>query len=123
MGDRKFPFDGRNGTITAPNTSVSLVAVPDDRVFVAQRVNLANHSGLPARIRMWDSFTDSDGAVHDAIQNPVLLLDEALQDGESIELLSQEGIFKAIGTVIARSTQAGADPNDVTAGAWGVFES
>ena len=122
MAEGKPPFDGRNATITALNASVNVLAVPNDKLFVAKRVNLANHSGLPARIRMWDSFTDSSGTVHDATQNPVLLVDEALQDGESLELISEEGIFKAIGTVIARSTQAGADPNDVTAGAWGTFE-
>lgn len=121
--DGKPPFDGRNATITAPNASVDVLAVPDDRVFVAKRVNLANHSGAAARIRLWDSFTDSDGTVHDAAQNPVLLLDAALANGASLEIISEEGIFKAIGTVIAQSTQAGAAPNDVTAGAWGSFES
>ena len=123
MAEHKPPFDGRNATITVANTSVNVLVVPNDRLFVAKRVNLANHSGLPTRVRMWDGFTDSDGTVHDATQNPVLLLDEELLDGESMELISEEGIFKAIGTIIARSTQAGADPNDVTAGAWGSFES
>lgn len=116
------PFDGRSATIIAADTSTDVTAIPEDKVMVAKRVNLANHQGVASRIRIWDSFTDSDSTVHDATTNPILLLDHLLNANESMEILSDSGIFKAIGTIIARATAAGADPNDVTVGVWGSFE-
>ena len=116
------PFDGRNATITAPNASVDVVAVPEERVFKITRFHVSNSNPAAARVRFWDEFTDSDGDVHDAATNPVLLADYNVQPGESLDVTAETGLAKAIGKVIARSTVAGAAPNDVTAGAWGVFE-
>ena len=121
MSDRA-PFHGRAATLAAANTSVDVVAIPDTRTLKATHVNLANNNPAPSRIRLWDSFTDSDGNVHDATTNPVLLLDMTLAAGESVSLGSVGGLFKAIGTVIARATQAAADPDDVTVGVFGEFE-
>ncbi|MFC1936023.1 hypothetical protein ACFLX9_04670 [Chloroflexota bacterium] len=116
------PFDGRNATITAPDTSVDVVEVPEDRVMRITRFHVSNNNPSAARVRFWDEFTDSDGDVHDAVTNPVLLADYNVQPGETVDVSSELGLAKAIGKVIAQSTVAGADPNDVTAGAWGVFE-
>ena len=116
------PFDGRNATITAPDTSVDVVEVPEDRVFKITRFHVSNNNPSAARVRFWDEFTDSDGDVHDATTNPVLLGDYNVQPGETVDVSSELGLAKAIGKVIAQSTVAGADPDDVTAGAWGVFE-
>lgn len=116
------PFDGRNATITAPDTSVDVVEVPEDKVMKVTRFHVSNNNSASARVRFWDEFTDSDGDVHDATTNPILLADYNVQPGETLEVASELGLAKAIGKVIARSTVAAADPEDVTAGAWGVFE-
>ena len=57
------PFDGRNATITAPNASVDVVAVPEERVFKITRFHVSNSNPAAARVRFWDEFTDSDGKV------------------------------------------------------------
>jgi hypothetical protein len=115
-------FDGRTATLAAGDTSVDVVGVPPDKTLRATRLNIANHSGALARVRLWDAFTDSEGNVHDAETNPILLADHALNIDESLESVSEAGLFKAIGTVIAQSTSAGAAPDDVSVGVWGWFE-
>ncbi len=115
--------DGRNATIVAADAAgeQAVVAVPENKTFVIKRFHLANSSAAQARVRFWDAFTDSDSVVHDPDTEPVLLGDFILAVGESRDVVSVEGLAKAIGTMVARSTSAGADPNDVTAGAWGEF--
>jgi len=115
--------DGRNATIVAPDAGgqQEVVAVPENKVFVIKRFHMANHSANRARIRFWDVFTDSDGTDHDPDNEPVLLGDYVIEKNESRDIVSEEGLAKAIGTVVARSTSAGAPDNDVTAGAWGEF--
>lgn len=121
--DSIFPFDGRADVIVAADTSLDLVVVPEDRIFLIKRFHATNHNGAAARVRFWDSFTDSSGNVHDAVTNPILLADFQLLAGEGVEVPSEGGLAKAIGTVIARSTVGAADPNDVVVGAWGTFEA
>ena len=122
MDDHQPVFDGRNATIVAPNASTNVVVVPEAKVMLIKRFHVTNNNAVAARVRFWDSFTDSGGTLHDAVTNPVLLADIRALPNETIDLTSSAGLAKAIGTVIARSTQAAADPNDVTAGAWGTFE-
>ena len=116
------PFDGRNASITAPDTSVDVVVIPEDRVMKVTRFHISNNNAAASRVRFFDEFTDSDGNIHDATTDPILLGDYNVQPGETISETAETGLAKAIGKVIARATVAGADPNDVTAGAWGVFE-
>ena len=116
------PFDGRAVVITAANTSVTVTPEIEDKVLKIKRFHVSNHNAAAARVRFWDNFTDSGGAVHDATTNPIILADYNVQPGETLEIISEGGLAKAIGAVIARSTVAAADPNDIVAGAWGDYE-
>ena len=116
------PFDGRNATIVAAATEVDVVDVPEDRVFKITRFHVSNNNPAATRVRFFDLFTDSDGDAHDSTTNPILLGDFNLQPGETVSDDAREGVSKAQGRVIATATAAGADPADVTAGAWGLFE-
>ena len=111
-----------SATITAPDTSVDVVAAPEDKVMRITRFHVSNNNAAATRVRFYDEFTDSEGDLHDATTDPVLLGDYNVQPGETVSETSEMGLAKAIGKVIARATAAGADPDDVTAGAWGVFE-
>ncbi len=116
------PFDGRNATIVAADTPVNVVDIPEDKVFRITHFHMSNNNAAATRVRFFDSFTDSDGNVHDSTTNQILLGDYNLQPGETTSDSSEIGIAKALGVVIVEATVAGAFPNDVIAGAWGVFE-
>ena len=116
------PFDGRNATIVAADTPTNVVDIPEDKVFRITHFHMSNNNPAATRVRFFDSFTDSDGNVHDSTTNQILLGDYNLQPGETTSDSSEIGIAKALGVVIAEATVAGAFPNDVTAGAWGLFE-
>ena len=116
------PFDGRAATIVAADTPVNVVDIPEDKTFRITRFLMSNNNAAATRIRFFDSFTDSDGVVHDSTTNQILLGDYNLQPGETTSDTSEIGIAKALGVVIAEATVAGAFPNDVIAGAWGLFE-
>lgn len=116
------PFDGRNASIVAADTPVNVVDIPEDKTFRITHFLMSNYNAAVARVRFWDSFTDSDGTVHDSTTNPILLGDYNLQPGETFSDTSEIGIAKALGVVIAEATVGAAFPNDVIAGAWGLFE-
>ena len=116
------PFDGRNETITAADTPVSIVDVPEDKIFRITRFLISNNNAGATRVRFFDSFTDSSGNVHDSTTNPILLGDYNLQPGETVSDSSEIGIAKCLGVLLAEATVAGAFPADVIAGAWGLFE-
>ena len=117
------PFDGRATNIVAASTSVTVTPEVEGKVFKITRFFASNHNAVAARVRFWDSFTDSDGLVHDATTNPVLLADYNVQPNETVDMESAVGLAKAIGAVIARSTVGAADPNDVAVGAFGLYEA
>lgn len=116
------PFDGRNANIVAADTDTNVVDVPEDKTFRITHFHMSNNNPAATRIRFFDTFTDSSGTVHSTAANQILLGDYNLQPGESTSDSSELGIAKAIGVVVAQATVAGAFPNDVIAGAWGLFE-
>ncbi len=99
-----------------------LIFVPRNKVFKPTLLEINNRSGMLARVRGWDTFTDSQGVVHSSAANPVPLFDHTLAIGESISLDYTQKGKKALGTVVVQSDQAGAAPNDVPVGLWGEFE-
>ena len=115
------PFDGRNETITVL-TAVDIVDIPEDKTFRITRFHISNNNAAATRVRFFDRFSDSSGNLHDEATNPILLGDYNLQPGETVSDSSELGLAKALGVVIALATVAAAFPNDVIAGAWGLFE-
>ncbi len=116
------PFDGRIAVIVAADTDTNVVDIPEDKTFRITHFLISNHNAAAARVRFFDTFTDSSGTVHSTTANQVLLGDYNVQPGETVSDESTLGLAKAIGVVVARSTVGAADPNDVIAGAWGLFE-
>lgn len=116
------PFDGRNASIVAAATETNVVDVPEDKLFKITRYLITNNNLAATRVRFFDLFTDSDAVAHSSTVSPILLGDYTLQPGETFSDADPGGLAKAQGRVIATATVAGADPADVTAGAWGLFE-
>ena len=109
--------------IVAADTDTTVMTVPQTKEMNVKRVNINNQNAVVARVRIFDTFTEDDtgATVHSTTVNPIVLFDEALQPGESLELLSENGLATAIGTIVARSTVGAADPNDVAVGVYGDF--
>jgi len=110
---------GRSVEITvagAPGEQ-NLIFVPRNKTFKPTLLEINNRSGVAARVRGWDTFTDSQGTAHTSAANPVVLFDHGLAAGESISLDYTNKGKKAIGTVVVQSDQV-----PVTAGIWGDFE-
>ncbi len=115
------PFDGRNETIDVL-TAVDIVDIPEDKTFRITRFLISNNNPAATRVRFFDGFTDSSGNVHDSTTNQILLGDYNVQPGETISDIADLGLAKALGLVIVEATVAAAFPDDVVAGAWGLFE-
>jgi hypothetical protein len=113
---------GRSTNIVAPDTDTPVVTVPVGKELHVTRVMLSNNNPAPARVRLFDQFTETDGTVHDSTTNPVVLFDRNLLPDESVDLVERDGLATAIGTIVAQSTAAAADPDDVAVGVWGRFE-
>jgi len=110
---------GRAASVVAADTDVSIVTTPTGKEFIITRMLLSNNGPAACRVRLWDAFTESDTTVHSSAVNPVPIEDRNLQSGETVEILAEEGIVTALGTVVAQATVAAAFPNDVVVGAWG----
>jgi hypothetical protein len=110
---------GRAAAIVAADTDVSIVTTRTGQEFHITRLLLSNNGAAVCRVRLWDTFTETDGTVHSSTVNPVLLEDRNLQADETVEILAEEGIVTALGTVVAQSTVAAAFPDDVVVGVWG----
>ena len=113
---------GRAVSIVAPDADASIVTTPTGKEFKITRMLLSNNGPGVARVRIWDTFTETDATAHSSSALPVLLEDRNLQAGETAEILEKEGIVTALGTLVAQSTVAAAFPNDVIVGTWGEFE-
>jgi hypothetical protein len=113
---------GRSTSIVAADTDTSVVTVPTGKELLVTRLMVSNNNPAAARVRVFDHFTESDGTVHDSTTNPVVLFDRNLLAGESIDLVERHGLATALGAVVARSSVAGADPDDVAVGVWGRFQ-
>ena len=112
---------GRAASVVAADTDASIATTPASKEFRITRMLLSNNGPAPCRVRVWDTFTETDGTVHSSTVNPVLLEDRNLQSDETVEIVTEEGIVTALGTVVAQSTVAAAFPNDVVVGTWGEF--
>ena len=113
---------GRAASIVASDTNTNIVTTPTGKEFRITRMLLSNNGPAPCRVRIWDTFTETDSTVHSSSALPVLLEDRNLQSDETVEILEPEGIATALGTLVAQSTVGAAFPNDVVVGAWGEFE-
>ena len=114
---------GNTANVVAADTDTTVLIVPQTKEMNVKRVNINNQNAAVARVRIFDTFTEDDtgSTVHSTTVNPIVLFDEAVQPGESLELLAENGLAPAIGTIVARSTVGAADPNDVAVGVWGDF--
>lgn len=114
---------GNTANIVAADTDTTVLIVPQTKEMKITRAAFNNQNAGVARVRVFDTFTEDDDAntVHSSTVNPIVLFDEALQPGESLELLMESGLATGIGTLVARSTVGGADPNDVAVGLFGEF--
>ena len=113
---------GRAVSIVVADTDASIVTTPTGKEFKITRMLLSNNGPAACRVRIWDTFTETDTTVHSTSALLVLLEDRNLQAGETVEILAPEGIVTVLGTVVAQSTVVAAFPADVIVGAWGVFE-
>ncbi len=114
---------GAIANIVAADTDTTVVIVPLAKEMKITRAVFSNHNAAAARIRVFDTFThdDTGATVHSSTVNPVVLFDENVQPGETLELLEQGGLATGLGTLVARSTVGAADPNDVAVGLFGDF--
>lgn len=115
---------GRSVPIVAADTDTNILVTPVAKEFRCTRYLVSNNGGAPTRVRVFDTFTDSDGNVHTTAALTVVHIDRILAAGETAEVLADilSGIFTGMGTLIAQATVAGAFPADITAGCWGYFE-
>ena len=95
----------------------NLLFAPRNKVFKPTLLEINNRSGVAARVRGWDTFTDSQGVAHTSAAVPIVLFDHGLAAGESISLDYMNKGKKAIGTIVVQSDQV-----PVTCGMWGDFE-
>lgn len=109
--------------VVAADTDVSLLDVPVEKSFMAKGLRISNQNAAVARVRIWDTFTDSAGVVHTSIANEVKKWDAELQPGETAVIDDGEGIFDAIGLLVVQSSVGAAAPNHVSFGISGQFTS
>ncbi len=112
---------GRAVPIVAADTDTPVTANITGKELLVTRILISNNGPAACRVRLWDTFTEEDTTVHSTTVSPVLIEDRNMLADETIEILSERGIVTAIGSIIARSTVAAADPDDVVVGVWGEF--
>lgn len=108
--------------IVAADTDTALLTVPAEKTFKATGLRISNQAAAAARVRIWDTFTDSAAVVHTSAAAEVKLFDAELVAGETVVITDEEGIFDAIGALVAQSSLAGAESNHVAMGVSGKFE-
>lgn len=108
--------------IVAADADTNLLQVVTEKTFKATGLRISNQNAAVARVRIWDTFTDSGGAVHSTAALEVKKWDAELQPGETAVITDEEGIFDAIGLLIAQSSVGAAAPNHVAVGISGKME-
>ncbi len=113
---------GRAVAVVAADTDTNVLADLTGKERKITRILLSNNGPGATRVRVWDTFTETDTTVHSTSALPVPVIDRNLVAGETVELVEPEGVFTSIGLLIAQATVAAAFPNDVTVGLWGEAE-
>lgn len=108
--------------LIANNTDVTVLVVPTERTFKATGLRINNQNAAASRVRLWDTFTDSGGTVHSSAANPLPLFDANILAGELVVLTDEQGIFDAIGTIVAQASIGAAEPAHVSVGITGKLE-
>ncbi len=108
--------------VIAAATDTSLLQVITEKTFKATGLRISNQNPAVARVQIWDTFTDSAAVVHTSVANEVKKWDAEVQPGETQVIDDPEGIFDAIGLLVARSSVGAAAPNHVAIGISGKFE-
>ena len=108
--------------IVAADTDTNLLQVVTEKTWIATGLRISNQNAAVARVRIWDTFTDSGATVHSTAANEVKKWDAEVQPGETQVITDENGIFDAIGLLIAQSDVGAADPNHVAIGISGHFE-
>ncbi len=110
---------GRAVAVVVADTDTPVLADITGKERNITRILLSNNGAVTARVRIWDTFTETDGTVHSSTVNPILIEDRNLIADETVEIIEPEGIQTTIGALVAQSTVAAAFPVDVVVGVWG----
>ena len=115
---------GRSTNVVVADTDTNIIQTPTGKEFRCTRILLSNNGANVTRVRVFDTFSENDGTVHSSALNPIVVGDRNLAGDESVAELADilSGLFTAIGLLVAQATVAGAFPDDVTVGLFGVFE-
>ncbi len=114
---------GRSDNNVAADTDTTILAELTGKERKITRILVSNNNVAATRVRICDTFTETDTTVHSTTVNPVVIEDRNLLAGETVEIIEvEEGIITTIGTLIAQATAAAAFPADVTVGIWGEAE-
>ncbi len=108
--------------IVANDTDVTVLVLPGEKTLRATQLSVSNQNPVAVRFRLWDTFTDSAGVVHSSTADEVKLRDMELQPGETVELSNENGLFTAIGTIVAQSDIAAAAPSHIAVSLAGRLE-
>ena len=108
--------------IVAADVDTNLLTIPAEKVFKATNLRISNQAAAAARVRIWDTFTDSDSVTHSSSAAEVKKIDIELIAGETVVITDENGIFDAIGALVAQSSLVGAEPDHVAIGISGQFE-
>lgn len=70
--------------IVADDTDTIAFVVPNNRLFKAKKVEVNNLAGTDARVRCWDTFTDTDAGVHTSALLQVKVFDYIVPANDAI---------------------------------------
>lgn len=108
--------------IIAADTDVTVLDIPAEKTFRATQLSVSNQNAVAIRFRLWDTFTDSAAVVHSSTAAEIKLRDIEIQPGETVELTNEAGLFTGIGTLVAQSDIAAAQPAHVAVSVAGRLE-
>ncbi|MDP2954992.1 MAG: hypothetical protein Q8N53_01110 [Longimicrobiales bacterium] len=91
-------------TIIADDTDTQAFFVPRDRIFHATQVEINNRAGAGARVRAWDTVTDTDGGVHSSAALPVPLLDVDVPANDTVVITVD---IRMMATIVLQADCAG----------------
>ena len=96
-----MPYVEKVVEISTADTDTNILTIPANAIGHLVQIEIRNPNSSSARVRLWDSFEDTDGNTQ-----KVLKLDWDV--GASTTEIVKEGFDKAVfGTLIAQSSAAG----------------
>lgn len=94
---------GKMTEITDDSTDFTAFAVPFNKLFNINRIQINNLANEDIRVRGWDTFTDTDGTVHTTAADEVPVFDYPVASQDAIVVDCSDEAKRVMGTLILQA--------------------